>query len=179
VLADGLEYARHRLVHRVSWLWPLHALHHSAERMHVLKGPRNMVLDMGLRSLMVYAPLAAAGVPPALLLWYPVASIITGPIAHSNIDFRFPALLHRLVVTQPAHRLHHAKDAALSDGNFAGILPLWDVAFGTFHDPTGCAAPRVGIEDDPLPDDFARQALPPFLWRRLGGQRVGSPAAIA
>jgi sterol desaturase/sphingolipid hydroxylase (fatty acid hydroxylase superfamily) len=172
VLADGLEYARHRLVHRVSWLWPVHALHHSIDRLHVLKAPRNTLLDMGLRSLLVYLPLAAAGIPPTLLLLYPLANVIVGPISHSNVELRFPAWLHRLVITPPMHRLHHAKEPALSDGNFASLLPLWDMAFGTFHDPTIRPAPPVGIDEDVMPVDFARQALSPFLWRRLAGRRV-------
>jgi len=176
VLADGLEYGRHRLLHRVAWLWPLHALHHRVDRLHVLKGPRNTFLDMGMRSVVVYAPLAAAGVPAALLLWYPLATVIFGPIAHANIDFRFPAFMHRIVVTPPGHRFHHAKDQRLSDGNFAVVTPLWDVAFGTFHDPSGQSAPAVGIEDDPLPDDFLRQALSPFLWRRLDAPARGTRA---
>lgn len=167
VLADGLEYGRHRLLHRVAWLWPLHALHHRVDRLHVLKGPRNTILDMGMRSLVVYAPLAAAGVPPELLLCYPLATVVLGPIAHANIDFRFPAFVHRVLVTPPGHRLHHARDLALSDGNFAVVTPLWDVVFGTFHDPASEPAPAVGIEHDRIPDDFLHQALSPFVWARL------------
>jgi sterol desaturase/sphingolipid hydroxylase (fatty acid hydroxylase superfamily) len=179
VLADGLEYGRHRLLHRVAWLWPVHALHHSIERLHVLKGPRNTFLDMGMRSLVVYAPLAAAGVPPGLLLWYPLATLVLGPIAHSNIDFRLPAFAHRLLVTPPGHRIHHAKDLQLSEGNYAVVTPLWDIVFRTFHDPAGRIAPAVGIEHDPMPDDFVRQALSPFLWRRLRTSRDEGRPALA
>jgi sterol desaturase/sphingolipid hydroxylase (fatty acid hydroxylase superfamily) len=167
VLADGLEYWRHRLLHRVGWLWPVHALHHHPDRLHALKGPRNTVLDMGMRSLVVYAPLAAVGVPAALLLWYPLVTVVLGPIAHSNIAFRFPAFVHRVLVTPPAHRLHHARDVELSNGNFAVVTPLWDLVFGTFHDPDGRPAPAVGIEHDRIPDDFVGQALSPLLWPRL------------
>lgn len=173
LLADGLEYWRHRLVHHVEWLWPLHALHHDAERLHVLKSGRNTVVDMAVRSVVVYGPLAALGVPTALLLWYPMMSLVLGPIAHANVAFRIPAFLHRLVVTPPGHRIHHARDAALGDANFAVVTPLWDVLFGTFRDPAHVDPPRVGIEHR-LPADFLGQALSPFLWRRS----APAPAAV-
>lgn len=39
--ADGLEYGLHRLTHTVSWLWPLHIVHHTPERLHIFKAGRH------------------------------------------------------------------------------------------------------------------------------------------
>ncbi len=167
VLVDGVEYWRHRLLHRVSWLWPLHALHHSVDRFHVLKSGRNTFADMATRSIVVYAPLAALGVPTELLLWYPLALLVLGPLDHSDVDLPVPRFLQYLIVTPLEHRLHHARDVRLCDGNFAPVTPLWDIVFGTFHDPQATPPPPVGIEHDPLPQSFVEQALSPFLWRRF------------
>ncbi len=169
VLADGLDYWRHRMLHRTAWLWPVHALHHSIDRLHVLKGPRNTFLDMVSRSVVVFGPLAALGAPAAALVWFPCAILVLGPIAHANLDLRLPAFVHRVLVTPPQHRVHHAMDPTLGDANFAVVTPLWDLLFGTYRQPDAGARPAVGIAGDTMPASFVRQALSPFLWGRFAG----------
>lgn len=162
VLSDGLEYWRHRWLHRVAWLWPTHALHHGSDRLHVMKSGRGHVLDFGSRGLLVVAPLVVLGAPPALLLAYPAAITVLGPISHANLDVRLPDWLHYLVQTPQIHAIHHARDTALSDSNFAPVLPAWDLLFGTFRHPREARHPAIGIEGDPLPRSFWRQLLVPF-----------------
>jgi sterol desaturase/sphingolipid hydroxylase (fatty acid hydroxylase superfamily) len=170
-LADGIEYWRHRMEHRVSWLWRIHALHHDVERLHVIKSARNSFADMVLRSIFVYGPLAALGAPAAIIVWHPLVLLVLGPMAHANLGLPIPAFAHRLIVTPPGHRAHHASDRRLSDGNFAVVTPLWDLLFGTFHDPTGHPPPAVGV-DDRLPAGFVRQALSPLWWPRRGSTAI-------
>jgi sterol desaturase/sphingolipid hydroxylase (fatty acid hydroxylase superfamily) len=167
VIADGLEYWRHRLMHTVSWLWPIHALHHSVDRLHALKGGRNTFVDMALRGATVFAPLVLVGVPRDVLLWYPAVIIALGPISHANIAFRLPSFIHRLVVTTAEHRLHHAVAREFAHCNFAPVMPFWDILFGTFEHPDAHAVPAVGIEGDPIPAGFVTQFLTPFVWWRL------------
>jgi sterol desaturase/sphingolipid hydroxylase (fatty acid hydroxylase superfamily) len=167
-LADGLEYARHRLLHGVGWLWPVHALHHAVDRLHVGKASRSHLLDMLGRSLAVYAPLVALGVPADVLAWYPAAVTVFGPIAHANVDVRVPRWLHRLVLTPQVHRIHHARALELSCSNYANVFPLWDLVFGTFTHPDAHPAPEFGIEPDPMPRGFTDQLLAPLRWRALG-----------
>jgi sterol desaturase/sphingolipid hydroxylase (fatty acid hydroxylase superfamily) len=177
LLADGLEYWRHRLLHRVPWLWRVHALHHSAERMHVLKGGRLHALDLLLRYLTVFLPLLALGVPRALVLWYAIALLVIGPISHANLALRFPVWVHRILVTPSEHRLHHARELALAMSNFAPIFPLWDMLFGTFRHPDAHTLGEVGIEDDPVPRGFLRQCVTPFSWSRVRPRDVAGEVA--
>jgi sterol desaturase/sphingolipid hydroxylase (fatty acid hydroxylase superfamily) len=165
VVADGLVYWLHRLEHRVPWLWRIHALHHDVERLHVIKSGRNTFVDMALRSLAVYGPLAALGAPADVIVWHPLALLVLGPIGHANVALPVPDVVHRLIVTPQNHRVHHAKDRRLADGNFAVVTPLWDLLFGTFIDPTGMPPPAVGV-DEPLAGGFVRQALSPLVWGR-------------
>lgn len=179
VLSDGLEYWRHRLLHRVGWLWPTHALHHGSDRLHTLKSGRGHVVDFASRGLFVVAPLVAVGAPPELLLAYPAAMTVVGPVSHSNLDIRLPDWLHYLVSTPPVHEIHHARAHDLADSNFAPTLPFWDVLFGTFTHPRVLAGshPAIGIEDGPLPGGFWRQLLVPFRPLR-GAQPVAGLGAL-
>lgn len=177
VLADGIGYWQHRLEHRVPRLWPIHALHHDVGRLHVLKSARNTFVDMALRSLVVYGPLAALGAPPEVIVWHPLTLLVLGPIGHANVALAIPDVVHRLIVTPPGHRVHHARDRRLSDGNFAVVTPLWDVLFGTFVDPSGEPPPAVGIEER-LPAGFFHQALSPFLWTETKTELGTAPVGL-
>jgi sterol desaturase/sphingolipid hydroxylase (fatty acid hydroxylase superfamily) len=166
-VVDGLEYARHRAAHCFAWLWRAHALHHSADRMHVLKSGRGHFLDMVLRHLLVFLPLAAIGTPTVVLLAWVAALTALGTIGHANVDVRVPRFLHRLVMTPQVHRVHHGQEVELALANYANVFPVWDVLFGTFRDPARGQPARFGIEDDRMPTSFWRQIAAPFAWRRL------------
>lgn len=163
LLADGLEYVRHRAAHRYAWLWRIHELHHSLDRMHVLKSGRGHFLDMVCRHLTVFLPLAMIGTPTTVLLAYVAAVTALGGIGHANVAMRLPAFLHRIVMTPHVHRIHHARDVHLALANYANVFPLWDLLFGTFRDPTRARPTDFGIEHDTMPASLWGQMASPFV----------------
>lgn len=178
-VADGLDYWRHRLQHSVSWLWPIHALHHDVERLSVLKSGRGHFLDMLVRNLLVYAPLALLGAPREVMLAYAAAVTVFGPVAHANVSVRIPGFLHRVVLTPQVHRIHHARPLRLSNSNYANVFPIWDVLFGTFEHPDAHPEFEYGVETSTQPDDVLGQMLAPFAdwsagWRAAMGRRSAS-----
>jgi ornithine lipid hydroxylase len=172
-VADGLDYARHRAEHAWSWLWPVHALHHSVDRMHVLKSGRGHFLDMVLRHFVVFLPLAAIGAPTEILLAYVAAVTVLGPLGHSNVDVCIPGFLHRVVMTPQVHRIHHARSRELAFSNYANVFPVWDILCGTFWDPSRVTPDRFGIEGDTMPAALWGQLAAPFAWRRLTARVAG------
>jgi sterol desaturase/sphingolipid hydroxylase (fatty acid hydroxylase superfamily) len=163
-LADGLETVRHRVFHLVPWLWPIHAVHHAGDRLHVLKSGRMHALDLAARGLCVFAPLALLGAPPEALLAYPAANSVFGPIAHANLDLSIGPWLHRWLLTPPVHHVHHARELELALHNYAPVLPLWDRLLGTFLDPSGAPQPPAGLADDPNPLGLWAQLVSPVGW---------------
>ena len=130
-LGDLLEYRTHRLSHNVRWLWPLHAIHHSPERLSTVKAGRHHVFYFIARGMVAWAPLVILGAPRELILWQVAALGATGVLAHANIAFRIPTFIQRLFVTPAYHRIHHSLDMKEGNSNFAVVLPLWDMLFGT------------------------------------------------
>jgi sterol desaturase/sphingolipid hydroxylase (fatty acid hydroxylase superfamily) len=112
----------------------------------------------------VYAPLVAVGAPPDVLVWHAALIGTLGMIGHSNVRLHLPSSLHRLLMTPQVHRLHHSSERALADSNFANILPLWDVVFGTFSHPDEHELREVGVVGDDVPASFVRQLMAPFAW---------------
>ena len=48
------------------------------------------------------------------------------------------------------------------DKNFAGLLPVWDLIFGTFYMPEGRVPTRFGVINEHVPEGFWKQLLWPF-----------------
>lgn len=167
VLGDLLEYWTHRLSHGLAWLWPLHAIHHSPVRLSTLKAGRHHVLYFWVRGVIAWLPLLVLGAPGDLILWQVVALGATGILAHANVDFLIPGWVQKLLVTPGYHRIHHSMDAREGNSNFAVVLPLWDMLFRTYVDPSKTLAREVGVPNDPIPRAFVSELLAPFAWRRL------------
>lgn len=159
--AELLEYARHRLAHRVPLLWRVHELHHSGDQLNVLKSPRNHVLELLLRTAMVYTPLVLLGAPATWIPIYAGAVIVFGPLSHANLDLRLPRWLHYVVGTPDVHRLHHARDPRYADCNYS-TLPFIDLLFGSFVHPEGHGRPAAGVHRDDAPTGFVAQLVEPF-----------------
>jgi len=170
VLGDLFEYWYHRLVHTTRWLWPLHAVHHTPERLSAVKGPRHHVAYFPGRGLVVWGPLVVIGVPPSLVAWQFAAEVLVGSLAHANIDFRIPAVVHRILVTPEVHRLHHSIDAVQGNSNYSTVFPVWDLIFGSYTDPRWAEVRETGIDRDPLPRRFLSELLSPVTLQRLPRQ---------
>ncbi len=164
VVADGLDYWKHRALH-TAWGWRLHGLHHGITRLHALRSARSHFGEVVMRFLMVYVPLVAVGAPPEVLVWHAALIGMLGVIGHSNVRLRLPSALHRLLMTPHVHRLHHSNERAVADSNFANVLPLWDVVFDTFSHPDAHELRGVGVVGDDVPAGFVRQVLAPFMRR--------------
>jgi sterol desaturase/sphingolipid hydroxylase (fatty acid hydroxylase superfamily) len=169
-LAEVLSYWQHRLVHRVPWLWRFHALHHSGERLNLLRAGRFHLVDIGLAAFLVILPLAALGAPPAILAWVTALSGVFGVLEHANLRIRTPAWLGWLICTPAVHRHHHSRTLRESDGNFSTLLMLMDVLFGTYQRPRPDGPPAVGIEVDPVTRGFWNQVMSPFRRPRRPGR---------
>ncbi|HEV3009797.1 MAG TPA: sterol desaturase family protein [Burkholderiales bacterium] len=146
VLADALlgylvltfvYYWWHRARHEVPLLWRwLHQLHHSACRIELVtsfyKHPAEIVANALVSSLLIYVLLGLSPESAAIVL---TVSGLAELFYHWNV--RTPYWLGFLVQRPESHCVHHQRGR--HTGNFAD-LPLWDMLFGTFHNPR--RAPR-------------------------------------
>ena len=91
---------------------------------------------------------------------------VEGTLAHSNVDMRFPGVLHWVLPTPQNHRVHHAGDRQLQDSNFAGITPVWDQLFGTYRHPDRNPVVEFGLGGgETVPGGFVAQLAFPFRAR--------------
>jgi sterol desaturase/sphingolipid hydroxylase (fatty acid hydroxylase superfamily) len=121
---------------------------------------------------------------PLLLLGFnPTATLSTAPVLtlyaiflHANVDWDFGRF--RSIIASPVfHRWHHSKDREAWDKNFAGLLPMWDILFGTYYMPAGRKPENFGI-DDPMPAGFWGQLWQPFVWVKRKHQQQAPLAKV-
>ena len=170
LLVDLLEYLRHRAMHTVPWLWPVHALHHDIDALHTFRKHRFHFGEGIIRALVIVAPLALLGAPPVLAVFEVLALNFIGYPAHSAVRWELPAWSHRLLVTPGVHALHHDARRAIHDANYGALFPVWDLLFGSFIAPESVPGVGPGVEGERLPSTLSGQLLHPLVrWRQGAG----------
>ena len=161
LVADLAQYAVHRSFHRIGWLWPFHAIHHSSRDMDWLAGSRLHVVDIIVTRALILVPLFAIGFSQEALYVWLVVVAVQATLNHVNMRFDIP-VVNQLIVLPRFHHWHHAVSPI--DKNFAVHFPWIDRLFGTFHMPKGEWPSETGIAGDPVPGEFGRQLVWPFRW---------------
>lgn len=178
VVFDLLDYWIHRAQHGLRWWWALHALHHSQRQMTRWSDNRNHLLDDMLRDAIVVLVARGIGIAPGQFVAIVVATQLLESLAHANVRLAWWPWLERVIVSPRFHRLHHGiglghetrGPGTLGGHNFAVLLPLWDIVFGTARFDMKLAP--TGVRDQ-LPEEGGRDYGRGF-WRQqwLGLMRV-------
>jgi sterol desaturase/sphingolipid hydroxylase (fatty acid hydroxylase superfamily) len=161
VVSDFLGWFCHYLQHKSPVLWQFHKVHHSAEVMHPVSNFREHPFDNFLYVSLIgagyglclglavrwfgYAPSVPTilGVP-LLMLAFNIAGY---NLRHSHIWLRWPGKLSMIFPSPAHHHVHHSCHPDHLDKNFAFMLPIWDVIFGTYHMPEDDRDVKFGIGD--------------------------------
>lgn len=167
VLADGVAYVVHRVLHGRR-LWAFHAVHHSSTEVDWLSSVRLHPVNDVLIRVAQAVPIVLLGFDPTLLAAYVPILSFYAIFVHANVPWSFGPL--RYVIATPAfHRWHHAAEEQGLNRNFAGLFPFFDLLFGTFHMPKGRVPQEFGIPNGDVPEGIAAQLVYPF-------RRRGAPA---
>ena len=166
-LADFIGYWTHRGFHRFRTLWRFHAVHHSSEDLDWLSSARVHPVNAAISRFLLVLLLIPFGFDVKVLGTVGPLLTLYGLFLHANVRVPFGPL--RYLVASPAfHRWHHSADERGMGKNFAGLFPVLDLVFGTFHLPSE-GPERFGVAGERLPDGLLRQMWYPFRARRLRG----------
>jgi sterol desaturase/sphingolipid hydroxylase (fatty acid hydroxylase superfamily) len=160
LVVDLATYWVHRTFHQVPWLWSFHAIHHSSQHLDWLAGSRMHVVDVLVTRSAAFLPVFILGFDAKALYAYLVFVSFHAVFIHANVRWRFP-YLRWVIATPQYHHWHHTSDEEGLDKNFAGFLPLWDVLFGTAHQPDHWPK-RYGTVNFQPPETYLGQLAYPF-----------------
>jgi sterol desaturase/sphingolipid hydroxylase (fatty acid hydroxylase superfamily) len=131
---DGATYLAHRLLHQVPVLWRVHLVHHIDASVDATTAFRQHPIEGILRFTFIAATAFALGAPPAAIAIYRLLGALNSVLEHANI--RVPRALDRTLVwfwvTPDMHKVHHSRDRAETDSNYANLFSLFDRVFRTF-----------------------------------------------
>jgi sterol desaturase/sphingolipid hydroxylase (fatty acid hydroxylase superfamily) len=125
-------YAWHRTMHNVPLLWRwFHQMHHSAERVDIWGAFYFHPLDiLGFTFVGSLALVLGFGIGADAAIVINLLATFCSMFQHANIAT--PRWLGYLVTRPESHSAHHER--GVHARNY-GDIPLWDMLFGTFHNP--------------------------------------------
>jgi sterol desaturase/sphingolipid hydroxylase (fatty acid hydroxylase superfamily) len=164
-------YWGHRWTHAIPLLWRFHSIHHSAEEMDWIVSSRAHPVDLVFTRLcglvLLYAvglaQPAASGHLDTVTLLILLVGTMWGFFIHANLRWRF-GWLSVLVSTPAFHHWHHTNDEHV-DKNYASMLPIMDILFGSWYMPRKQWPPKYGI-NAPMAPGLVGELVQPFLPRQ-------------
>jgi sterol desaturase/sphingolipid hydroxylase (fatty acid hydroxylase superfamily) len=159
------QYFVHFLLHKISWMWKLHMVHHSDTKVDATTGTRHHPLDFLLRELFALGAVLITGAPISFYFFYRICTVFFTYFTHANIYL--PLWLDKplsfLFITPNMHKFHHHFERPWTDSNFGNIFSIWDRLFGTlvYDDPKKI---RFGLDvlDDKTDENIGYQFNIPF-----------------
>lgn len=147
IFGDFAVYLTHWAHHRFAVLWPLHAVHHSAEVLTPITAYRQHPLDMivatALQSVILgvalgvlvgtLAPQTTVAQIAGVNTFTVISILAMANFHHSHIRISYGPVLERFLISPAQHQIHHSNDEKHFNKNFGGTLALWDWLFGTLY----------------------------------------------
>ena len=160
---DGATYLVHRLMHQVPLLWRVHLVHHIDESVDATTAFRQHPIEGVLRFSFIAATAWTLGAPPEAVAIYRLLGALNSVLEHANI--RVPRALDRalvwLWVTPDMHKVHHSRERAETDSNYANLFSFYDRIFRTFTPSSRGPSVSYGIAGYDAPE---HQSIGAVLW---------------
>ena len=168
LIVDFFKYWYHRWTHEIPLLWRFHSVHHSIDRLEMLRAsyfyPIDILLTVGLGTL----AMLMFGVGYEIIIFHNVFAGITGLLNHSNADLEGGFFDH--ILNSPSHhRAHHSVVSPGVNSNYGSFFNFADRLFGTRYLPRDRRhIEPLGLDDSyQMPDTVLKQLAVPFRWKSI------------
>ena len=162
VVLDFVQWFTHILLHRFSFLWNFHKVHHSVKEMGFAAHLRYHWMENVLyKPLKTFGVMILGGFEPEQAYIVHFIAITIGHLNHANIKLSWGPL--KYILNNPVmHLYHHAH--TLPEGkygvNFGISLSIWDFIFKTNYIPDSSGTIELGFPgDEKFPKDFLHQNM--------------------
>jgi sterol desaturase/sphingolipid hydroxylase (fatty acid hydroxylase superfamily) len=162
IVLDFVQWFTHVLLHKFSFLWRFHKVHHSVKEMGFAAHLRYHWMENILyKPLKTFGVMILGGFEPQQAYIVHFIAIAIGHFNHANIKITW-GIFKYLFNNPVMHLYHHAY--TLPKGkygvNFGISLSLWDYLFKTNHIPEDSGTIEIGFpKDDEFPKSFLGQAI--------------------
>lgn len=151
LVLDVWHYILHRLMHRWTWLWRMHRVHHSDRDFDLTTGLRFHPLEGAVTTAWMLIPVLVLGMPFDALVANAIVTLTVDYFTHANaqLPLRVERQVRKLLVTPCMHRIHHSVLAPEDRYNYSTTFSFWDRLFGTYKARSAQKrpAPLTGVEE--------------------------------
>lgn len=168
IVRDFIHWNVHRLLHRVSFLWTFHKVHHSVLEMGFAAHLRFHWMETVVYRALEVLPLALFGFGIDDFIIVYLLSLLIGHLNHANIVVPLGPL--RYLFNNPQmHIWHHVRDLPKDRPyglNYGISLSIWDYLFGSAYVPSSGRDIPLGFPQMAgFPKNFLGQAVYPLTER--------------
>ncbi len=161
VVLDFVQWFTHTLLHKYSFLWKYHKVHHSVKEMGFAAHLRYHWMENILyKPLKTFVVMLLFGFEPEQAYVVHFIAITIGHLNHSNIKITWGPL--KYIINNPVmHLYHHAYELpkGVYGVNFGISLSLWDYLFKTNYIPEDSGTIKLGFSgEDKFPKTFIKQS---------------------
>ena len=160
IVLDFVQWFTHTLLHKYSFLWKFHKVHHSVKEMGFAAHLRyHWMENVFYKPLKTFGVMILGGFEPEQAYIVHFLAIAIGHFNHSNIKITWGPL--KYIINNPVMHLYH-HSYTLPEGrygvNFGISLSLWDYIFKTNYIPEDSGTIPLGFPgDESFPTDFVGQ----------------------
>ena len=160
IVLDFVQWFTHTLLHKYSFLWKFHKVHHSVKEMGFAAHLRyHWMENVFYKPLKTFGVMILGGFEPEQAYIVHFLAIAIGHFNHSNIKITWGPL--KYIINNPVMHLYH-HSYTLPEGrygvNFGISLSLWDYIFKTNYIPDDSGTIPLGFPgDENFPTDFVGQ----------------------
>jgi sterol desaturase/sphingolipid hydroxylase (fatty acid hydroxylase superfamily) len=165
IILDFVQWFTHIMLHKFSFLWQFHKVHHSVKEMGFAAHLRYHWMENILyKPLKTFGVMILGGFEPEQAFIVHFFAIAIGHLNHANIKITWGPL--KYVFNNPVmHLYHHAY--VLPEGkygiNYGISLSLWDYIFKTNYIPEDSGTIELGFPDEDIfPKGFFGQLVAGF-----------------
>ena len=169
VILDFFQWFTHVLLHKYSFLWHFHKIHHSVKEMGFAAHLRyHWMENIFYKPLKTLAVMLIGGFEPEHAYVVHFIAITIGHLNHANIKITWGPF--KYIFNNPVMHLYHHSYFLPSNRygvNFGISLSIWDYLFKTNYIPEESGEILLGFEgDDKIPSTFWGQITHGFTKNR-------------
>ena len=149
VVDFSVGYLSHRTMHMWPAMWRFHQIHHSDPFVDVTTTYRTHPVETVWRFMFAIVPVWLLGIPAQAVLIQRLLQATNGVIEHANIRLWAPIdrVLSLVFVTPNVHKIHHSRELAETNSNYANLLTIYDRLLGTYTPADRAAAVVYGLDE--------------------------------
>jgi len=160
IVLDFVQWFTHILLHKFSFFWRFHKVHHSVKEMGFAAHLRyHWMENIFYKPLKTFGVMLLGGFEPEQAYIVHFIAIAIGHLNHANIKLTWGSL--KYMINNPVmHLYHHAYDLPKDrfGVNFGISLSVWDYIFGHNYVPEESGTIELGFpEEEEFPKDFIGQ----------------------